>query len=79
MDMAMWTQHLVVMALVGFSVWIIARQAIGALSGKASSLAGCGSCKGCSTVAPAAHAAQSPKTRIVFLPSDSIGIHRHSK
>jgi len=74
----MWAQHLVVLILAALAIWVIARQAFGALRGKSTGLAGCGSCKGCSTVAPAARANHPPKTRIVFLPSDSIGIRRNS-
>lgn len=77
--MAMWIQHLVVLILAALAIWVIVRQAFGALCGKNTSLAGCGGCKGCSTVAPAAASAPPPKTRIVFLPSESIGIRRVEK
>jgi hypothetical protein len=76
MAMSIWIQHLVVLLMAGVAVWIIARQAFGALRGRSTQLAGCGGCKGCSTVPPAADSNRPPKVRIVFLPSESIGIHK---
>ncbi len=75
--MPMWTQDLLIALVVLGCVAFLARSAFRALQGKKSSLAGCGSCKGCGTTAP--QSITKPATeRIAFLPADMLVRRRSS-
>jgi len=75
--MPIWTQHLLIALAVLGCIAFLARSAFRALQGKKSSLAGCGSCKGCAPTTP--QSTTKPATeRIVFLPADMLVRRRKS-
>jgi hypothetical protein len=66
--MPSWLQHLLVLALVAFALFVVVRQAIGTLRLKGGKVGSC-CAKGC---APDPSAQKHLGERIVFLPAESL-------
>jgi hypothetical protein len=70
--MPLWTQHLLVLALVAFAAFVVIRQAMGTLRLRHGKLGSC-CAKGCGpTAAPPSKASE----RIVFLPVEALSRKR---
>ena len=67
--MPLWLQHLLVLALVAFALFVVIRQAVGTLRLKGGKLGSC-CAKGCD--AGTKSAATSSPERVVFLPVESL-------
>jgi hypothetical protein len=70
--MPLWSQHLLVVALVAFAILVVVRQAVGTLRMKHGKLGSC-CAKGCGQTQP-----KSTTERIVFLPVESLKRHRNN-
>jgi hypothetical protein len=65
--MPLWTQHLLVLALVAFAAFVVIRQAVGTLRLRHGKIGSC-CAKGCGATPSKARSAE----RIVFLPVESL-------
>jgi len=76
--MPLWTQHLLVVVLVGFALFVVVRQAVGTLRMKHGKMGSC-CAKGCGSEQPSANDSKptSPE-RIVFLPVEALKRRRHN-
>jgi hypothetical protein len=76
--MPLWTQHLLVVALVGFALFVVVRQVVGALRMKHGKIGSC-CAKGCGAEQPGANDSKtaSPE-RIVFLPLEALKSRKHN-
>jgi hypothetical protein len=70
--MALWLQNLIVIGVVLLSATVVLWQALAALRGGKSKLAGCGGCKGCASHAAPTKPPTAPQ-RKVFLPVEFVG------
>ncbi len=68
--MPLWTQHLLVLALTAFALFVVARQAIGTLRLRHGKIGSC-CAKGCGSAQPGAKPKPAAE-RIVFLPVESL-------
>jgi hypothetical protein len=70
--MPLWLQHLLVVALVGFALFVVIRQVVGTLRLRHAKAGSC-CAQGCGSAAGAAGAQAKPDSqRIVFLPVESL-------
>ena len=76
--MPLWTQHLLVVVLVGFALFVVVRQAVGTLRLKHGKMGSC-CAKGCGSEQPASNNSKpaSPE-RIVFLPVEALKRRGHN-